>query len=117
MSLDVWTFQCLSIDYLFTTEHVQLEATKSEMDSAADNLRTQLSLEQQAHTQTQRREAAAQQHCQEVAVQLQVKQQEMNNLSAELQSTFASGQTMNLRIVQLQKQVDTREQQRCAFCP
>lgn len=94
---------------------MQLEASKTELDSAADNLRTQLSMEQQAHTQTQRREASTQHHCQEVALQLQVKQQEANTLSAELQAAYSSQQTMNLHVVQLQKQVDTREQQRSAF--
>lgn len=93
---------------------MQLEATISEMESGAVNLRNQLSLEQQAHTQTQRREAAAQQHCQDAAVQLQVKQQEVQSLSAELQSAYASQQPTTLQLAQLQQQLDTREQQRYA---
>eukprot|EP00892_Ulva_mutabilis_P007660 jgi/Ulvmu1/5266/UM022_0060.1 len=113
LGADVYLLRQENTDLCSKQERIEeLEATNSEMDSTIVNLRDQLRLEQQAHTQTQRREAAAQQHCQEAAVQLQVKQQEVQTLSADLQAAYSSQQPMTMQLQQLQQQVDSREQQR-----
>jgi hypothetical protein len=80
------------------------------------SLRTELNYEQQAHTQTQQREAAANQSCQDAAVQLQMRLQDVQALSGELQQSRSSQHDSDLQVERVQQQLDSATEQRCVTC-
>ena len=92
--------------------HMQLETAKEELEASMSNLRSQLNVEQQAHTQTQQREADAQKHYQESIVQTQLSKHELEGLKAELQATRSAQHADCLQILKLQQQLTAREEQR-----
>jgi ElaB/YqjD/DUF883 family membrane-anchored ribosome-binding protein len=91
--------------------HIQLEAAKGELESSLSNLRNQLNVEQQAHTQTQQREGDAQKHYQEILVQAQLSKHELESAKADLQATRSAQHTDCLQIIKLQQQLAAREDQ------
>lgn len=76
------------------------KASRSELDIAVADLRKQLNVEQQAHTQTQQREESGNKRYQETYMQLQMRIQELRG--------------MNTQVEHLQQQLETVEHQRCA---
>ena len=96
-------------------EHaLQVDAAKADLDTSVVTLRNQLNLEQQAHTQTQQREAAANKAYQEAAVQLQMRVQDVRSLTGELQATRSSQHDADLEVERVQQQLDAVADQRCA---
>jgi plasmid stability protein len=83
---------------------MQYQDAKDEAESAADNLRTQLNVEQQAHTLTQQREEGA-------AAQLAALQQQI----ADVQGAAAHAHSMHAEhALALRQRLDASEMQRCA---
>jgi hypothetical protein len=82
-------------------------AVRSELDLAVADLRKQLNVEQQAHTQTQQREASGKACYQETYMQLQMHMQ-------ELQVARTSQHDAGIQVDELQQQLDTAERQQCA---
>ena len=76
------------------------KAARAELDLAVADLRKQLNVEQQAHTQTQKREETGNTRYQDTYMHLQMRMQELHDIS--------------LQVERLQQQLDTVERQRCA---
>ena len=92
-----------------------MAAAKADLDATLATVRKQLTLEQQAHTQTQQREAAASKAYQGAAAQLQMRVQDVHSLTDELQSTRSSQHDADLQVERVQQQLDSVVDQRCAI--
>lgn len=91
---------------------MQLETAKEELEASMSNLRSQLHVEQQAHTQTQQRELEANKHYQESVAQAHASTQEIQTLKIDLQHTHSAQQADCLELLKLRQQLSAREQER-----
>ena len=93
---------------------MQADAARRDLDGTVSALQQQLQLERQAHAQAQQREAAASKSCQDMAMQLQMRVQDVQALSSELQQSRGSQHDSELHTERLQQQLDAASSQRYA---